>query len=116
MRAECLARLGNKDAAMLDLNRLLAHRCRADAAGIPKQANSAEEALSQILDERRKELVFRGIRFPDVKRLNKEGANIVFKRQLDGVEYVLSPNDLRFALSIPEKVLERGPGIDQNLR
>lgn len=116
MRAECLARRGDVESAMTDLNHLLIHRYRNDLHYTPLVANAPEEALQYILSERRKELIFRGIRFPDVKRLNKEGANIGFKRILNGVEYTLPPNDLRFALPIPEEVLERAPEIIQNPR
>ena len=113
MRAECHTRAGNIADALKDVNHLLAHRYRDDQQiGITDQ----QELLAYILRERRKELLFRGIRFPDVKRQNKENGNIEFKRILNGQEYVLPPNDLRFALSIPEGVIERGPLIVQNPR
>ncbi|HEY6083417.1 MAG TPA: RagB/SusD family nutrient uptake outer membrane protein, partial [Chitinophagaceae bacterium] len=66
-----------------------------------------------ILVERRKELVFRTIRFTDIKRLNKEGADITQKRIIGGKTYILLPNDPRYALSIPENVIQAG-GIPQN--
>lgn len=113
MRAECLARRGEVYAAMQDLNRLLEKRY-AQGAFVPYKAERADDVLKLILEERRKEMIFRGIRFPDVKRLNKGGAAIQFKRLLDGTEYVLLPNELRFALPIPEAVIERAPGIIQN--
>jgi len=115
MRAECLARLGNIEAAMDDLNKLLSHRY-VNAAYSPLETDNGDDALQYILQERRKELLLRGLRFPDVKRLNKEGAGISFRRILGGVEYKLPANDLKFALSIPEEVIELAPEITQNLR
>lgn len=115
IRAECYARNGNIPAAMSDLNHLLNYRYQSESF-VPLEADNPQEALQIILIERRKELLFRGLRFPDVKRLNKEGVNIGFSRVLNGKEYTLPPNDLRFALSIPENVLERAPGIVQNPR
>lgn len=116
IRAECYARQGNIAAALADLNHLLVNRYKNNIPFSPLTADSPEEALQLVLTERRKELVFRSLRFPDVKRLNKERMDIAFSRVLNGEEYVLPPNDPRFALAIPENVLERAPGIVQNPR
>lgn len=117
MRSECHARAGNLQEAMADLGHLLSHRYKAGTY-FPQTVENAEEALNVILEERRKELLFRGLRFPDVKRLNKGGAYIAFERYLEesGVSYTLPPNDPRFALPIAEAVLEREPNIVQNPR
>lgn len=117
IRAECHARSGNLIGAMTDLNHLLSYRYQAGGF-IPLEAENAQQALQIILTERRKELLFRGLRFPDVKRLNKEGANIYFNRHFkeSNISYSLPPNDPRFAVSIPEAIIERAPGIVQNPR
>ena len=78
-RAECYARAGNKNAAMTDLNTLLIKRWMT-ASWVPLTATDAADALSKILLDRRKELLMPALRWPDIKRLNKEGANIVLKR------------------------------------
>lgn len=116
IRAESRIRVGDIQGGMDDLNHLLIHRFTNSIPFEPLFADSYEEALQYILDERRKQLLMRGLRFPDVKRLNKEGRNIGFRRVLEGEEFSLPPNDLRFALPIPEAVLELAPGIVQNLR
>ncbi len=54
-----------------------------------------DEALGIVLNERRKELVFRGQRWMDIRRLNLEGRNIEIRRLIDGNTYILPPNDLR---------------------
>lgn len=115
MRAECLVRQGDLARAMDGLNHLLENRY-IKGTYTPLEAGSPEQALQYILVERRKQLLMRGLRFPDVKRLNKEGAGIGFKRVLDGNEYYLPPNDLRFALAIPESVIELAPNILPNPR
>jgi len=115
MRAECYARTGNKDAAMDDLNTLMVNRWKNNGSWVPFSATDANDALSKILKERRKELVYRRLRWMDIKRLNKEGANITLKRILDGQTYTLAPNDLRYALPIPEDIITIS-GMKQNPR
>jgi tetratricopeptide (TPR) repeat protein len=114
IRAECYARAGNTAAALADLNTLLVKRWRVNTF-IFYTAATPEEALRLILRERRKELVMRGLRWMDIKRLNKEGYNITLKRLVNGQSYILPPNDLRYALAIPEDVIDR-TGMPQNPR
>lgn len=114
IKAECLARLGRIDEAMGALNMLLEKRWRIGSF-IPFSANTGEEALQLILDERRKELVMRGLRWLDLKRLNKEDANITLTRTVNGETHQLLPNDLRYALAIPEDVIALS-GMPQNPR
>jgi len=113
MKAECLARKGDKDNSLKTLDDLLIKRFKTGTY-IPLTASTAEQALEIIMQERRKELVFRGLRWLDVRRLNKMGANIVMKRTLDR-EYVLQPNELKYALPIPEDIVTIS-GIPQNPR
>lgn len=115
IRAECYARLGNKQSALDDLNTLLRKRWKNTVSYPEITAADLQEALNKILIERRKELLFRGIRFMDLKRFNKEGANMTLKRVLNGTEYLLHPNDLRYALPIPENVITI-TGMPQNPR
>ena len=114
MRAESYARDGNKNVALTDLNTLLQMRFKTGTF-IPVTANSAEDALSKILLERRKELIFRGLRWMDIKRLNREAAGIIQKRIINNQTYILPPNDLRYALPIPEYVISIS-GMPQNPR
>lgn len=115
MRAESHVRLGRVTEGISDLNNLLSHRYLKDAF-IPLYASNERQALDYILVERRKQLLYRGLRFPDVKRLNLEGENIVFRRYLNGEEITLPADDLRWALWISEDILERAPDIVQNPR
>lgn len=115
MRAECYARTGKITEAITDLNTLMVKRW-SNAVPYPAfTATDANDALNKILLERRKELLMRGLRWMDIKRLNKEGANINLNRLINGQAYILSPNDLRFALPIPEDVISLS-GMEQNPR
>lgn len=115
IRAECYARGGNKDAAIADLNTLMINRWSNNGSWIPFSAESADEAKNKILVERRKELVFRGLRWSDLQRLNLEGADITLKRIIAGITYTLPPNDKRWVMLIPWDVINMS-GIEQNSR
>lgn len=114
MRAEAYARAGNTTAALADLNTLLQMRIKTGTF-IPVTATSAADALVKILLERRKELLFRGLRWMDIKRLNKEGAGITQKRIVNNQTYTLLPNGNGYALPIPEYVINLS-GMLQNPR
>jgi len=55
----------------------------------------------------------RTLRYTDLKRLNKEGANITLTRFIKGQTYTLLPNDPRYALPIPDDVIQVS-GMPQN--
>jgi starch-binding outer membrane protein, SusD/RagB family len=114
IRAECLARTNKLQLAMSDLNTLLQKRWKIGSF-IPLTAQSAAEALQFILSERRKELVFRGLRWTDIRRLNKEEVAITLTRRINGQVYTLLPNDKRYALPIPRDVINK-TGMPQNPR
>lgn len=114
IKAECVARRGDFDASMKVLNKLLINRFPASNF-IPKQATSQQQAFDIVINERRKELVWRGARWEDLKRLNKEGANITITRVLNGVTYSLLPNDPKYVFPIPSGEIALS-GIAQNLR
>ncbi len=115
MRAECYARLNRVSEALADINKVLVNRWKKGMTFIPVTAVDSKEALHKILIERRKSLVFRGLRWMDIKRLNREGAGIILKRNLDGQEYILLPNSLGYAMPIPEDIIAIS-GMKQNPR
>ncbi|WP_316824727.1 RagB/SusD family nutrient uptake outer membrane protein [Pedobacter miscanthi] len=115
IRAESLARLGQFADAMKELNTLLVTRW-AKGTFQALNANDAEDALKIILKERRKELAFRGLRWGDLKRLNKDprfAKTIV--RTVAGQLYRLNPGDKRYVLPIPAEEIVAS-GIVQNER
>jgi hypothetical protein len=115
IRAECYARTGNANAAMKDLNTLLVTRWKTGTF-IPYVAASADDALNQILAERRKELVYRGLRWTDLRRLNENNQSaITLQRNVNGLLYRLTPNDPKYALPIPDAEISLS-GLIQNQR
>ena len=116
IRAECAARKGNKDAAMLDLNTLMIKRWNNNGSWAPFTAADATDALNKILVERRKELLFRGLRWSDIRRLNVEGANITLTRNIRGTLYTLPPNDIRSVMLISLGEILHSPDVQQNPR
>jgi hypothetical protein len=114
-KAECEARLNDAASAMSNLNSLLITRWKTGTFK-PLSASSADEALTLILRERRKELLFTGLRWSDLRRLNKDSRfAITLYRNINGVTYSLPPNDPRYALPIPDNELQSNP-IPQNPR
>lgn len=114
IRAECNARLGDFDKAMDDLNQLMINRWNNKVAYPKFSATNMSEALVQILAERRKELVFRGIRWSDLRRLNQDTRfSVILKRKINGTDYELLPNSRKYVLPIPDNEVMNS-GIQQN--
>jgi len=107
IRAECYARANNVAEALADLNTLKIKRWNNTVAYVPVTASTAEEALRLVLAERRKELPFRGLRWVDLRRLNKDPRfQTTLSRTIGGVTYTLPPNDLRYVLLISQSVID----------
>jgi tetratricopeptide (TPR) repeat protein len=114
--AECNARMGNKDAALGILNILLKNRWNKNVPYLNITAANSDEALKKILEERRKELCFRGIRWTDLRRLNKESRfAVTLNRKVKGINYTLPPNSPKYVLPIPTEVIQL-TGMQQNPR
>lgn len=114
-RAEARARLGQIDGALADLNALLVKRWKTDLY-VPINETNPDALLSIILAERQKELLFRNVRYSDLRRLNLDSRFAkTLTRTLNNVEYSLPPNDPRYTFPIPEQEI-RNSGIQQNPR
>ncbi len=114
-RAECLARLNRPTEALADLNSLLINRYKTGTYQ-PYSISNTPNVLKLILAERRKELLFTGLRWLDLKRLNLEPDHAVtLTRTINGKEYILLPNSKRYAFQIPDEEIIIS-GIEQNLR
>lgn len=112
--AECLVRRGDVQLALKSFNELMITRWDKDDFSTTI-TESPSEALELILKERRKELLYRDLRWMDIKRLNKENYNIILSRMVNDKVYTLAPNDPKFALAIPEDIISRS-NIIQNPR
>ncbi|TFF37021.1 RagB/SusD family nutrient uptake outer membrane protein [Mucilaginibacter psychrotolerans] len=114
IRAECNARNGNIPSALSDYNALLKTRWSGTYTNFT--TTDPKLALSQIISERRKELVFRGLRWTDLRRLNTEDDfKQTLVRTLNGQTYTLAPNDPKYVFPIDETEI-RLSGIQQNDR
>jgi len=112
--AECQVRAGMTTLGMETLNKLLIKRYKTGTFQ-PMIATNAADGLDKVLFERRKELVMRGLRWMDIKRLNAEGQGIILTRNINGVSYSLSPNDKAYVMPIPEDIIAL-TGMPQNER
>lgn len=112
--AEAQAYLDDKSSAMRTLNDLLVTRWKTGTY-TELTASSRAQALQIIRAERRKELLFRTLRWSDLKRYNREGANITLNKTINGQLITLPPNDLRYAIAIPEDIIQM-TGMPQNPR
>lgn len=115
IHAETSARLGLANEARSSLQKLEDNRVN-EGHRRNFDVLSNEELLDLILLERRKELVFRGTRWEDLRRLNTdERYQIVLSRELGGQSYHLYPNDNRYVWPIPKNAVDLG-GYEQNKR
>jgi len=105
IKAECEARLGDTGAALAALNRLRKHRLSTDQY-VALESQDISEVLDLVIAERRKELVMRGTRWEDIRRLNKEERyETALVRQLGDRRIELLPGSDRFIWSLPLEVI-----------
>ncbi|MDP2421440.1 RagB/SusD family nutrient uptake outer membrane protein [Sediminibacterium sp.] len=116
IKAEALARLGQKDASMGVLNGLLVKRWRTGTY-VLMSAIDADDALRKVITERRKELPFTGsIAWEDLRRLNRDPRfSRTMRRIVNSTTYTLPPKDPRYVFAIPDQEI-RLTGIPQNIR
>lgn len=106
-RAESAFRIGNMSMALNDLNWFLSYRYR---AGFKPLNLSGKSLMKRILEERRKQLVFRGIRWMDLRRLNQDPEwAVTLRREVSGEKLVLEPGGKGYTLPIPPRELWNNP-------
>lgn len=105
IKAEAAVRNGNSDLALQTLNALLITRWKQGAFKAYTTADP-DQLLVLILQERRKDLLFRTLRWTDLRRLNMDGT---FKktliRNLNDNTYSLSPGGLRYVFEIDQNAI-----------
>ena len=115
IRAESNARKGNNQAAFDDINNLLANRYKSGTY-VNKNSSNTSDLIRTILAERKKELVGRGVRWTDLRRLNLDPAYaITLKRVTLGITYTLAPKDPRYTLPLPDQEIQISK-VPQNQR
>lgn len=115
--AECEARTGDWEiSAMSYVNTIRAKRFVSGSSATELIASSREDAINKVLDERRRELAFKGHRYYDIRRLNAiENANIsLVRKSTKGEIFTIVPNDKLWTLNIPPKLILTAPEIVQN--
>lgn len=114
-KAECLARRGAIGEIPILLNAFLQKRYLTGSS-IPVSFEEKEQALDAVLLERRKQLLMRDVRWIDLKRLNlEERYRKKIVRKIGDKTYELVPGELRYALPLPQSVIDI-TGIVQNPR
>lgn len=111
--AESMARLGDENGALNKLNILMSMRFKMGQF-VPYKVGTPSETLDIILNERRKELLTRCLRWHDLKRLNRDPRYAkTITRKIGDQIYHLPPEDPRYVLPIPQFVINYN-GITPN--
>lgn len=111
IKMEGLIREGKEEEALGMLKEYLPTKYGVDFDEIQMKG----DLLDFVFTERRRQLTMRGIRWSDIKRLNREGHSISLQRKEGATTDVLPSNDFRFALPVPQQVLDL-TGIQPNPR
>lgn len=113
--AECAARSNDLSTALQQLDGVRKYRF-ASASYVPYQSNDRDSVLQQVLEERNHELPFCGLRWFDMRRLDKENRmDTVYRYDAQGnIVATLPPHSRRYTLQIPVQVLKFNPGMPQN--
>jgi len=116
--AECKARNNEVVAAMEILNTLRAKRFNPGDL-ILLNASNADEALEIVIEERRRELMFKCARWFDQKRLfndSRFAKNISRTNLVTGQTAVLEPGSNRYLFPVPLYNIQLNPSLEQNPR
>lgn len=113
--AECAARANNLTLALQHLDEVRKNRITT-ASYVAFTSTDQAEVLAEVLKERSHELPFNGLRWFDMRRLNKEGKmGTVIRYDNTGKEIArLEPSSDRYTLQIPIQVMSYNPGMQQN--
>lgn len=117
IKSESSARLNEIDKSLESLNSLLENRYRYGEFEKIIVKNP-ENLLNIVLRERRKEMIFRGQRWSDLKRLNRDPnfQKVLYRKINNGnILIELKPNDSKYVFPIPQNVIQM-TGMKQNPR
>jgi tetratricopeptide (TPR) repeat protein len=109
--AECYARLGQTQKAVDNLNTLRAKRYK-NGTAYQVSAATSKDALNLALVERQKELIGRGFRWFDQRRLNLDPAfQKTYTRVFKTVTYTLAPNSDGYVFPINQNYIDLNPEL-----
>lgn len=114
IKAECLARTGKRADALKILNDFRKLRFRpADYTLLT--AATDDEALQLVITERRLEFFGTGMRWFDMRRLDKDALFAqTYTRVYDNITYTLAPHSNQFVFPFSQQVIAQNPEIIQN--
>lgn len=113
IKAEAAVRNGKVDIASQSINALLSTRW-IQGTYIPYTVTDPAQLLTYILQERRKELLFRTLRWTDLRRLNKESMHsVILTRNVNDSLFTLEPQSLRYVFEIDQSAVHYS-GLQQN--
>lgn len=116
-RAEAYAEKGERDLALNDLKTIRVNRLKVYK---DLEADTKEEVILRVREERRRELCFEFHRWFDLRRWDRPRIEHTFTRDIkkpDEVErYVLEKNDPAYTLPIPTAVMDYEPNFTDNPR
>lgn len=114
--AESAVRLNKKEEAIEILNALSEMRFDTNFYQPYALDRDADDVLKDVIEERRRELAFRGLRWEDLRRLNQDPRFAkTIRREIGGKQYILEPNSKKYTWPIPDRVIELS-GLTQNDR
>lgn len=109
IKAECLARSGENSKALEILDQILVTRF-ISSTYLPSFETMPEDILGEILKEKRKSLIYRGINWIDLRRLNFENKYArTITRTVENQSFILSPESNKYAYPIPDSELNLNP-------
>lgn len=112
--AEAAARKNDLTLALKELDEV--RKNRYNTTYVKFESTDKEQVLIEVLKERSHELAFNGLRWFDMRRLDKENRmDTVYRyNALGEVIATLSPGSDRYTLQIPHQVLSYNPNMVQN--
>jgi tetratricopeptide (TPR) repeat protein len=116
IKAEAACRVNKVSESLVALNKLLKTRWNNQVPYVGCTETDPDRLLKIILEERRKELIFRGRRWADLKRLNLDTRfQKILTRKIGEKVYTLEPNSNKYAYRLSETVIELAK-VPQNKR
>lgn len=114
IKAEAAARDNQPVVAMTLVNRLRASRILPGST-VNLSATDAEDALVKVMQERRREFMFRMLRWWDMRRLKDDTRfQKTYTRTFGGSTFTLAPNSNRYVFRIAQYEINLSPEIAQN--
>ncbi|NIG55113.1 RagB/SusD family nutrient uptake outer membrane protein [Chitinophaga sp. Cy-1792] len=118
IKAEGQARAGDAAGAMTTINTLRQKRFKA-ADYVALTASDKDDALVKVLQERRRELAFKCMRWFDQKRLAGDArftSPVTRTNLLTNESYTLEPGSNRYVYPVPQYNIQLNPSLEQNPR